>query len=110
MSSEEEVLNEGVVEAFKTSKMGWCHCDIDKMLQKIDAIRRQMKDPRGAIPVPRLIGGNTRRKPIYNLPYQYYDREWLNKAIDEGLTVVKEGGKRGPWMDYATWDSSLRRR
>src|ERR1700749_451803 len=110
MSSEEEVIDEhGAVQAFKISRMIWRKSDSGMIMRKLDAIKRETQDTRGAKAAPRQTGGPTLRKAVLNLPHQYYERTWLETAIDEGLTVVKEGRGKSKWMDFSSWESSLSR-
>lgn len=109
MSSEDELLDaHGLTKGFKVSKLPWRNTDVGKVLQKIDAIRRQIKDTRGAIPAPRFQGEITQRKAVEYRSFQIYEREWLEVAI-ESRNVVREPPTRGlrNWAGYPAWERML---
>lgn len=112
MSSEEEMRDENdVLKGFKTSQMDWRHPDIDILLNRIDTIGRQIKNPQGAIAAPRFTGNSTKRKAVLNLPHEFYNRAWLQKQVDKGFIVAREGSRRGQvrWMGLSSWEASLNR-
>jgi hypothetical protein len=92
MSSDEEILDdEGTVKGYRTSKLKWRHSSVTHVLHKVDDIKRQLKDSRGAIAASRYEGVVSTRNPVRHLPVEYYDREWLEEATKRGLSVV--GGR-----------------
>jgi len=112
MSSEEEELDEyNVVKGFMVSKMGWRNADIGRMLRKLDGIRSQIKDTRGAIPARRFEGKLSQRKAVAHLSFQIYDREWLELAIERNGISVKERSEKSAteWPGYSSWEHSLQR-
>ena len=106
MSSEEET-NDGLgAPAFATSQMTWRHADIHSIFQKIDTLGRQSQDPRGAIAAPRLEGRATRRGEVKDMPFEFYDQQWLCEKIARGEAQIGKTG-RPRWMTFSKWESLL---
>lgn len=107
MSSEEEEEDAHRNRVFKVSTMTWRHSDISQICHKIDDLRRQTKDPRGAIAAPRIQTEEpTRRKAVKNLQYEFYDAEWLSSAIGKGF-VIAGRSRKIKWKNLETWQASL---
>jgi hypothetical protein len=109
MSSDEEIMDQtDQAIGFKVSKMSWRNDDIRKLLHRIDGLRQQLKSSRGAIALPRYRGERESGRGVKeNLPYDFYNADFANKAIGSGKYLVNERSK-SKWKGFAAWEALLK--
>lgn len=110
MSSDDEHVVEGMLRRYDSRKMPWRNPEISKILWKLDQLRQSVRDPRGTYPTARVHGNNvTRRTPVRNLFYRFYEAVWLEERTKDEEIIASEHRREPQWFSYEEFEAAIRK-